>query len=214
MFYGWKILILFLISCINILPQGFNLPSKGVQFFNLKDNEGRNQATFFGEARYENISGLSNNVWGHVSFDAKDIETTLQGEVSISVSSLKTGIEKRDEHLQSVSWLNAEKYPTIMFRIKEVHNVTLIEDNAVKISLSGEFILRGRTKIIYTTATMKYLPENDITRTIMPGDLINIVAKFEIKLSDFEVRNTFIPNRVSDTIQISINIVGSDNNQL
>ncbi|HSW54888.1 MAG TPA: YceI family protein [Ignavibacteriaceae bacterium] len=210
MFKGWKILIIFLMSCINMLPQGFNLPSKGVQIFNLKDNEGRNQATFFSEARYENISGLSNNVWGQVAFDAKDLKTTLQGEVSISVSSLKTGIEKRDEHLQSLSWLNAEKHPTITFRIKEIHNVNLIEDNEVKISLSGEFKLRGRTKVIYTTATMKYLPENDITKTIMPGDLISIVAKFEIKLSDFDVRSTFIPNRVSDIIQISINIVGSD----
>lgn len=210
MFKGWKILILFLISCINILSQGFNFPSKGIQVFNLKDEAGRNQATFFSEARYENISGLANNVWGQVSFDAKDLKTTLQGEVSISVSSLKTGIEKRDEHLQSLSWLNAEKHPTITFRIKEVHNVNLIEDNEVKISLSGDFKLHGRTKVLYTTATMKYLKENDITRTIMPGDLINIVAKFEIKLSDFGVRNTLIPNRVSDTIQISINIVGSD----
>jgi polyisoprenoid-binding protein YceI len=212
MFKGWKILIILLMSCINMLPQGFNLPSKGVQIFNLKDSEGRNQATFFSEARYENISGLSNNVWGQVAFEAKDLKTTLQGEVSISVSSLKTGIEKRDEHLQSLSWLNAEKHPTITFRIKEVHNVNLIEDNTGKISLSGEFKLRGRTKVIYTTATMKYLPENDITRTIMPGDLISIVAKFEIKLSDFEVRSTFIPNRVSDIIQISLNIVGSNNN--
>lgn len=212
MFKGWKILIIFLISCINILSQGFNFPSKGVQIFNLKDREGRNQATFFSEARYENISGLSNNVWGQVSFDAKDLKTTLQGEVSISVSSIKTGIEKRDEHMQSLSWLNAEKHPTITFRIKEVHNVNLIEDNEVKISLSGEFKLCGRSRVLYTTATMKYLTENDITRTIMPGDLISIVAKFEIKLSDFGVRNTLIPNRVSDTIQISINIVGSDNN--
>lgn len=212
MLKGWKVLILFLVSSINILPQGFNLPSKGIQIFNLKDIEGRNQAAFFSEARYENISGLSNNVWGHVSFDSEDIKTTLEGEVSISVTSLKTGIEKRDEHLQSVSWLSAEKYPTITFRIREVQNVNLIEDNTVKISFSGEFKLRGRTKVVYATATMKYLTENEITRTIMPGDLINIVAKFQIKLSDFEVRNSLIPNRVSDTIQISINIVGSDNN--
>jgi len=212
MLYEWKTLILFLITCINILPQSFSLPSKGVQTFNLKDSEGRNQATFFSEARYENISGLSNNVWGHVSFDAKDIKTTLQGEISISVTSLKTGIEHRDEHLQSVSWLNAEKYPTITFRIKEVHDVNLMEDNVVKISLSGELIFHGRTKVFYTTATMRYLAENDITRTIISGNLISVIAKFEIKLSDFEVRNSFIPNRVSDTIQISISIIGSDNN--
>lgn len=42
--------MLFFISCISILPQGFNLPSKEVRIFNLKDSGGRNQATFFSEA--------------------------------------------------------------------------------------------------------------------------------------------------------------------
>lgn len=185
---------------------------KGLQVFNLKDSEGRNQATFFSEARYENITGLTNDVWGKVSFDVKDIKTTLKGEVSISTPSIKTGIEKRDEHLRSASWLNSERYPTISFKIKEVERIDFVEDNLIKIVLLGEFSLHGKTNLVYANATMKYLRESEITKTIMPGDLITIVAKFDIKLSDFGITNSLIGNRVSDKIQITANLVGSDVN--
>lgn len=210
MFKRIKIFFAAFLIITNSFCQGFNVPSKGVQVFNLKDDEGRNQATFFSEARYENITGLSNKVWGEVSFDLKDIKSTLVGEVSISVSSIKTGIEKRDEHLQSVSWLNSEKYPNVTFRIKEVQRVDIVEDNSVRIVVLGNFTLHGYTKLIYANATMKYLKENEITKTMMPGNLISIVAKFDINLSDFGISNSLIGNRVSDKIQITANLVGSD----
>lgn len=203
-------IVLVLCYSLNINAQGFNLPSQGTQIFNLKDSEGRNQATFYSEARFENITGLTNDVWGKVSFDLKDVKSTLKGEVSVSASSIKTGIENRDEHLKSVSWLNSEKYPTIHYKIREVEGVDLIEDNQIRIVLLGEFSLHGKSNLVYAIATMKYLVESETTKTIMPGDLISIVVKFEIKLSDFGITNSMIPNRVSDKIQITANLIGSD----
>ena len=201
-----------LLFCVltDINAQSFNIPSKGNQVFDFKDTQERNQATFYSEARFENITGLTNDIWGKVSFDVKDVKSTLKGEVSISTSSIKTGIEKRDEHLRSVSWLNLEKYPNITYKIKEITQVDQIEDNSLKIVLLGEFTLRGKTKLVYANATMKYLVESETTKQIMPGDLISIVAKFEIKLSDFGITNSMIGNRVSDKIQITANLVGSN----
>jgi polyisoprenoid-binding protein YceI len=194
----------------NIYSQGFDLPSKSTQVFDFKDSQERNQATFLSEARYENITGLTNDVWGKVSFDVKDVKSTLKGEVSISTSSIKTGIEKRDEHLRSVSWLNSEKYPNITFNIKEITQIDQIEDNLLKIVLLGEFTLRGKTKMVYANATIKYLVESETTKQIMPGDLISVVTTFNIKLSDFGITNSMIGNRVSDKIQITANLIGSN----
>ena len=184
-----------------------------MQVFNFKDTQERNQATFYSEAYYENITGLTNDVWGNVSFDVKDVKSTLTGEVSISTSSIKTGIEKRDEHLRSVSWLNSEKYPNIIFLIKEVTKVDQVEDNLFKIVLLGEFGLHGKTNLVYANATMKYLVESETTRQIMPGDLISVVASFDIKLSDYGITNSLIGNRVSDKIQIKVNLTGSKYNK-
>ena len=62
----------------------------------------------------------------------------------------------------------------------------------------------------YANATIKYLLENETTKTIMPGDLISIVARFDLNLSDFGISNSMIPNRVSDNIQIVANLVGPE----
>jgi len=202
--------VLFLYLFTGVNAQGFNLLSKGIQVFSLKDSDDRNQATFYSEARFENITGLTNDVWGEVSFDLKDVKSTLKGEILVSTSSIKTGIENRDEHLRSVSWLNSEKYPTIVYKIKEVERVDLIEDNQIKIVLLGEFSLRGKTKLVYASATIKYLLENEVTKTLMPGNLISIVARFDLNLSDFGISNSMIPNRVSDNIQIVANLVGPE----
>jgi len=203
-------IVLLLCVISNINAQSFNITSKGNQVFDFKDVQERNQATFYSEARFENITGLTNDVWGKVSFDLKDVKSTLKGEVSISTSSIKTGIEKRDEHLRSVSWLNSEKYPNITFKIKEITQVDQIEDNMLKIVLLGEFTLRGKTNLVYANTTMKYLLESETTKKIMPGDLISVVASFDIKLSDFGITNSMIPNRVSDKINITANLVGSN----
>ena len=213
MFKSFLIFVLFICLAANFYSQGFNLSSKGMQVFNFKDTQERNQATFYSEAYYENITGLTNDAWGKVSFDVKDVKSTLTGEVSISTSSIKTGIEKRDEHLRSVSWLNSEKYPNIIFLIKEVTKVDQVEDNLFKIVLLGEFGLHGKTNLVYANATMKYLVESETTRQIMPGDLISVVASFDIKLSDYGITNSLIGNRVSDKIQIKVNLTGSKYNK-
>jgi polyisoprenoid-binding protein YceI len=202
--------VLFLYLFTGVNAQGFNLLSKGIQVFSLKDSDDRNQATLYSEARFENITGLTNDVLGEVPFDLKDVKSTLKAEILVSTSSIKTGIEKRDEHLRSVSWLNSEKYPTIIYKIKEVERVDLIEDNQIKIVLLGEFSLRGKTKLVYANATIKYLLENETTKTIMPGNLISIVARFDVNLSDFGISNSIIPNRVSDNIQIVANLIGPE----
>jgi len=212
MFKAISKIVLLLCVISNINSQSFNITSKGIQVFNFKDTQDRNQATFYSEARFENITGLTNDVWGKVSFDLKDVKSTLKGEVSISTSSIKTGIEKRDEHLRSVSWLNSEKYPNITFKIKEITQVDQIEDNLLKIVLLGEFSLHGKTNLVYANATMKYLLESETTRQIMPGDLISVVASFDIKLSDFGITNSMIPNRVSDKINITATLAGSNAN--
>ncbi len=213
MFKALSKIVLFLCVISNINAQSFNIPSKGNQVFDFKDSQERNQATFYSEARFENITGLTNDVLGKVSFDVKDVKSTLKGEVSISTSSIKTGIEKRDEHLRSVSWLNSEKYPNITFNIQKITQIDQIEDNLLKIVLLGEFTLRGKTKLVYANATMKYLVESETTKQIMPGDLMSVVASFDIKLSDFGITNSMIPNRVSDKIQITANLVGSNYDQ-
>lgn len=189
---------------------GFDMGSKGEQTFSFKDKVGRNQATFFSTTPLEDINGMSSDIWGTVSFDIEDVENTLKGEVSISTASLKSGIELRDEHIRSANWLDADQFPTISFKIKKVTQIEKIESNKLKAKVLGEFNVRGVTKEVLSEVTLVYLEESELTKTRMPGDLLGVKANFKINLADYGVKNMVVGKKVSDEIEIGVNIVGSN----
>lgn len=189
---------------------GFDINSKGEQTFSFKDKMGRNQATFFSTTPLEDITGMSSDVWGSVSFDIEDVENTLKGEVLISTASLKSGIDLRDEHIRSADWLDAEQFPNISFNIKEVMGIEKIEGNKIKVKVLGEFTAHGVTKEVESEVTLVYLEESEMTKMRMPGDLLGVRANFSINLADFGVEHMALGKKVSDEIEINVNIVGSN----
>jgi polyisoprenoid-binding protein YceI len=205
-----KSLVLTMLFMTAAYAGGFNIESKGEQTFSFKDKVGRNQATFFSTTPLEDITGMSSDVWGTVSFDIEDVENTLKGEVSISTASLKSGIDLRDEHIRGADWLDAEQFPTISFKIKKVAEVEKIEDNKLKTKVLGEFMVRGVTKEVLCEVTIVYLEENEMTKMRAPGDLLGVRANFNIKLADYGVENMALGKKVADEIEINVNIVGSN----
>ena len=49
-----------------------------------------------------------------------------------------------------------------------------------------------------------------MTRTRMPGDLLGVISSFDIQLSDFNVEHLLLGKRVSNDIQIKVNLVGTN----
>ena len=205
--FKFIILTLFLVS--TAFPQGFKVSATGEQNFSFADKKGRNQAMFFSSTPLEDVSGLSNDVKGSVTFDVSDV-STLSGSISISTASLRTGIELRDTHLQSENWLDAEGYPEITFVIKNVSNVKSVEDNKLEAKVIGDFTTHGVTKEVIAEVTMTYLDESEQTKKRAPGDLLGVEAKFSIVLSDYEVENMILGEKVSDSIEITVTMVGSN----
>ena len=190
--------------------QGLNINESGLQTFYFEDPQNRNQLLFTNDALVESFNGITTDVWGEVSFDPADIQNSFKGLILTSVKSIKTGIELRDEDLYSVRWLEAEKYPEISLEIIEVAEVMRIDNNKLKLSLIGNFNLHGKTKAIMLDVDLILLEESELTKSRIQGDLLSIVSVFEIKMADFGIRNAFIPNRVSDIVKITINIVGTN----
>ena len=201
------LLVLALVSIS--LAQGFKVKATGEQTFNFEDKYGRNQTSFFSTTPLEDITGLSNVVKGKVTFNVSNIKT-LKGTVSISSASLKTGIDLRDGHLRSENWLDAASYPEITFVIKKVGDVKVSADNKLEAKITGDFSVHGVTKEVVADVTMTYLDASEQTKQKAPGDLLGVQAKFKIVLSDFDVENMIVGQKVADNIEISVNIVGSN----
>jgi len=204
-----KLIILSLFIVSTVFAQGFKVKAAGEQVFSFADEHGRNQAMFFSSTPLEDVTGLSNDVKGSATFDVSDV-STLKGSISISTASLRTGIELRDGHLQSKNWLDAESYPEITFAIKNVSNVKSLEDNKLEAKVIGDFTTHGVTKEVIAEVTMTYLDESEQTKKKAPGDLFGVEAKFSIVLSDYEVDNMVLGSKVSDSIDITVTMVGSN----
>ncbi|PKL83266.1 MAG: hypothetical protein CVV24_05910 [Ignavibacteriae bacterium HGW-Ignavibacteriae-3] len=201
---------IFLFISFVISAQGFKVKAGGNQTFYFEDKGGRNQATFFSTTPLEDINGTANGIGGSVTFDVANFAKSLKGTITIQVASMNSGIELRNRHLQSPNWLDAAKYPEISFQIKSVTELKQIADNRLGFKILGDFTLHGVTKEVTADADVTYLDESEQTQKRAPGDLLGVRAKFSINLSEYGVDNAVIGNKVSEKIEVGVNLVGSN----
>lgn len=204
-----KTILFTFVATTIILAQGFKVSTTGEQTFNFEDKYGRNQTSFFSTTPLEDITGISNSVKGKVTFNVSDVKT-IKGSISIPVSSLDTGIELRNEHLKSSNWMDAENYPEIIFTIKKISDVKVENDTKINAKVTGDFTAHGVTKEVVAEVTMTYLVASEQTKKRAPGDLLGVQAKFNVNLSDYEIENMIVGQKVAEEIEISVNIVGSN----
>ncbi len=190
----------------------FKVNAKGIQVYNFADKAGRNQVMFFSTAPLENMTGTASGIQGSVSFDPTNVSKTITGEIIVEIKSMMTGISRRDEHMQGENWLDAAKYPTISFKLKELQNVKTSDSNQIHATAVGDFTLHGITKRIEAPVTLVYMEESEKTKSRAPGDLLQLRTKFTIKLSDYGVGSMMkiIGSKVGENIDIEMNIVGSN----
>ncbi|QLL08689.1 YceI family protein [Mycobacterium vicinigordonae] len=91
------------------------------------------------------------NMWGVVPVKGKFTEFTgtgqltargaVNGRIDIQVASLRTGIGRRDKHLRSADFFDAERFPTITVAVTALHPES---GNAAE--LTSEFTIKGITE--------------------------------------------------------------------
>ena len=84
-----------------------------------------------------NVRGRFENFTGSVDFDEAD-PTRTSVNVQIEAASINTNEPKRDAHLRSPDFLDAENYPTIHFTSKEVKVLS-----AQRGQIIGDLTIRG-----------------------------------------------------------------------
>lgn len=96
-----------------------------------------------------NVRGQFERFSGSVNFDeANPALTTV--DIQVEISSINTNEEKRDAHLRSADFFDAENYPVMTFQSKKVEQVD--ENNA---RLIGNLTIRGVSREI--TLNVEYL---------------------------------------------------------
>ncbi len=89
-----------------------------------------------------NVRGRFSKFEGMLDLNDKDV-TKSKVNVSIDVSSVNTGNEKRDGHLKTADFFDAAKHPTIRFESTQVRRA-----GKDKLKVTGNLTIRGTTKSV------------------------------------------------------------------
>jgi len=214
MVHRWSVLLLGCLLSHAIAATELPLPVSGKKTVTLTNAVGQNLCTFVSSAPLEDFEGTADGISGSFTLDPKNLEATT-GRIEVTVASMRTGIARRDEHLRSPDWLDAERYPVISFEIQGLKDVKLIEQSPGRAVISakavGNFSLHGVTKPMELPITLTYVMENEQTRKRASGDLVMVQSEFRISLRDFNIRGRqgIIGSRVGETILVRTTFYGS-----
>ena len=100
------------------------------------------EASFQVRHFFSNVRGVFHDVEGTIVFDEAD-PAAIKVEALVKVASVDTGNEKRDGHLQSADFFEAEKNPTLTFKSTSVKKTA--KD---KYKITGDLTMRGVTKSV------------------------------------------------------------------
>lgn len=145
-----------------------------------------------------NVKGKFNRFSGTIEVDAKDnIKNIL---VEIETKSIDTAHEKRDKHLRSPDFLNAEKFRNISFKYKET-----IFRSGNRYKVVGDLSLHGVTKEVMLN--MELLGK---VKDPWGDDRAGLTGTTQINRGDFGITwNKLLESGgfvIGDTLKISLEI--------
>ena len=184
------------------------------QQFSFATDAGKSTIKFKSSAPLEDIEGSADAISGFLNFQPGNVAASA-GKVQTAVSEMRTGISKRDKHLISDDWLDAEAHPHIVYELKKLQSVEVAEQTGertvYKAVAVGSFTLHGVTKELSSPVTLTLIPESDKTRERAPGDFILIKTAFSIALADFNISGArgMVGSKVGESIELDVSLIGS-----
>ncbi len=161
---------------------------------------GHSSVVFFTRHLVAKVPGNFGEFDGTLVMDPASIESTLKVDGTIKSASINTGVEKRDNHLKSADFFDAEKYPDIRFTSKKV------EKKGDKYAVTGDLTMRGVTKEVTLDTEILAIAANPFTK--MPSAGLEMTGKINRK--DFGINwNKALDNGgfvLGDDVDILINI--------
>lgn len=152
---------------------------------------------------FSKVHGVFHDVEGTIAFDEND-PAAIKIDATVKVASVDTGNEKRDGHLQSPDFFEAEKNPTLTFKSTKVAKA-----GKGKYKITGDLTMRGVTKSVVFDAD--FLGASDVSVGGQSwGAKAGFAATTTVNRKDFGINwNKALDNggvMVDDMVKIVLNI--------
>jgi polyisoprenoid-binding protein YceI len=112
-------------------------------------------------------TGTFSEVAGEIIMQDDDPES-VHAIISIAVASLNSGQPKRDKHLLTADFFDADNHPSITFESTRIQPVT---STGGAYHVSGLLTARGQTRPITLDATFEFMPGNSRAHVTMKGSI-------------------------------------------
>ncbi len=160
---------------------------------------------FKSPAKLEFIQGTTQHISGSFNFNPENPSEGIKGVLRVDLRTLKTGIEKRDEHMRD-NHLHTDKYPFAYFEILSAESFPsqLASDSVFQVKAKGNFYIHGNFREIE--------PDLQIVRKKLPagGEAFFVAAAFDINLDEFKIsRPKALFLKLAETIEIKAVFTGS-----
>jgi polyisoprenoid-binding protein YceI len=147
---------------------------------------------------FATVMGRFTEVTGAINLDNQNVANSSV-EVTIGAASIDTRDEKRDEHLRSADFFDAETYPTLEFKS------TSVEAKGNDLKVTGDLTIHGVTKQVVLNTEFNGQGSNPWGQQV-----ISYSASTKINRKDFGLNwNAALESGgvlVSDEVKISIEI--------
>lgn len=133
-----------------------------------------------------------------IIYDDKDVTKSSVNAV-IKAASIDTGIERRDAHLRTADFFDAEKHPEITYKS------TRVEKTGKNLVAHGTFTMHGVAKEIALPFTI-----NGVNRDEKTGKTtLGLTARTTLNRKDFGINwgRPDNPNFLGDMVEIELNII-------
>lgn len=157
--------------------------------FYLTSKDRRNLVQFESKAPLETIVGTTGQIEGKLAVDP-DNSLSATGSFEVDLTTLKTGIDMRDEHMRE-KYLETAQYPKATFTLTKITKTAqkkLADLQPVEVTAEGLFSIHGVQKPVTVTGQVTYLKESEQTKVKLPGNLLHIDFTFPLLLTDFGIK--------------------------
>lgn len=161
-----------------------------------------NQVVFVSKAPTETFEGKTNRIVGRIVVDAVDVVDTVVVRLEVDLSSLDTGIGKRDGDMRD-KYLEVKKYPKAVFTGATVlgpEGATFTIGKTVAFDCEGDFALHGVTQRLHVNVDVTLRDEHTLA----------LKASFQVPLADYQItRPKFLFLKLGEVQDVTVEAVAT-----
>ena len=143
------------------------------------------------------VRGKFNDFSVEIVYDDKDVTKSTVRAV-IKTASIDTGIERRDAHLRTADFFDAEKFPEITFQS------TRVEKKGEQFVAHGNFTMHGITKEVALPFTI-----NGVNKAADGKTTLGATARLTVNRRDYGISfsRPDNPTFLGDMVEVELNVI-------